>query len=140
MHDRQLTSILELDPDLGQLLDEERFEAARQELPVAVHTLPPGPWDVVRLSGASPDHVGILVIDGVLSREVLVSDTVSTELLGPGDVLRPWRLRDGSTLLRHDTRWNVLTPSRIALLDRRFGAQVARFPEVNAAILDRLSE
>jgi CRP/FNR family transcriptional regulator, cyclic AMP receptor protein len=71
---------------------------------------------------------------------VLVSDTVSTELLGPGDVLRPWRLRDGSNLLEHEVRWSVLATSRIALLDRRFAVQLTHYPEVNAAILDRLTE
>jgi CRP/FNR family transcriptional regulator, cyclic AMP receptor protein len=76
----------------------------------------------------------------VLAREVLVSDTVSTELLGPGDVVRPWRLHDESTLLRHVIRWNVLTRSRVALLDRRFAAHLATFPEVNAAIIDRVNE
>jgi CRP-like cAMP-binding protein len=102
--------------------------------------MPEGPWDSDKLAGASPDHIGLLVVEGVLAREILVSDTVSTELLGPGDVLRPWRLRDESTLLRHTVRWTVLTRSRIALLDRRLGAQLARYPEVNAAIIDRIAE
>jgi hypothetical protein len=138
--DRQITSLLELDPDLGQLLDADRLDAARHELRVAIHTLEAGPWEVDNFSGTSPDHIGLLVLDGVLAREVLVSDTVSTELLGPGDVVRPWRLHDESTLLRHGIRWNVLTRSRVALLDRRFGAHLATFPEVNAAIIDRVNE
>ena len=50
-----------------------------------------GPWDVSRLSGASADHVGLLVLDGVLSRELVVADHVSAELLGPGDLVRPWQ-------------------------------------------------
>jgi CRP/FNR family cyclic AMP-dependent transcriptional regulator len=138
--DRQLVPLLELDPDLGQLLDDVRLEGARQELLVAVHPLAAGPWDVDKLSGASPDHIGLLVVEGVLAREVLVSDTVSTELLGPGDVLRPWRLREGSSLLRHSIRWSALTAGQIALLDRRLGVQMARYPEVNAAIIDRVTE
>jgi CRP/FNR family cyclic AMP-dependent transcriptional regulator len=138
--DHQLSQLLELDPDLGQLLEGDRLDSARQELRVPLHPLAPGPWNFEKLSGASPEHVGLLMIDGVLAREVLVSDTVSTELLGPGDVIRPWRLSDGSTLLRHSIRWNVLTPSRIALLDRRFAAQLVQYPEVNAAILDRVTE
>jgi hypothetical protein len=113
--------------------------AARHELRVAVHNLETGPWDIDRPSGASPGHIGLLVLDGVLAREVLVSDTISTELLGPGDVLRPWQLHDGG-LLRYSVRWNVLSRSRIGLLDRRFAAQLAAFPEVNAAIIDRVNE
>ena len=140
MTDRPTTPLLELDPDLGQLLPDERLSAARHELRVSVRTLEAGPWDVNRLSGASREHVGLLVLDGVIAREVLVSDTISTELLGPGDVVRPWRLQDGSGLLQHTVRWNVLSRSRFALLDRRLGAELSRYPEVNAAIIDRVSE
>jgi len=138
--DRQIASLLELDPDLGQLLEGERLAAARRELRVAVHTLEAGSWDAEKLESTSADHIGLLVLDGVLAREVLVSDTVSTELLGPGDVIRPWRLHDESGLLRHGVRWIVLSRSRIALLDRRFSAHLATFPEVNAAIIDRVNE
>ena len=140
MTERQIASLLELDPDLGQLLEADRQAAALHELRVAVHTLEPGPWDIDTGHNTSPGHIGLLVLDGVLAREVLVSDTVSTELLGPGDVVRPWRLHEESTLLRHAVRWNVLTRSRIGLLDRRFGAALATFPEVNAAIIDRVNE
>jgi CRP-like cAMP-binding protein len=140
MPERQLSQILELDPELGQLLEGERLATARRDLQVLVHTLHGGPWDASRLAGASPDHIGLLVLDGVLAREVLVSDTISTELLGPGDVVRPWRLHEGDALLQHSVRWNVLTRSRVALLDRRFAAQLARYPEVNAAVIDRINE
>jgi CRP/FNR family transcriptional regulator, cyclic AMP receptor protein len=136
----RIAPLLDLDPDLGQLLEGERLAAAQRELRVAVHALDAGLWDVDKLSVASPDHIGLLVLDGVLAREVLVSDTVSTELLGPGDVVRPWSLHDGSALLRHTVRWNVLTRSRIALLDRRFTAQLGGFPEVIAAVVDRVNE
>jgi hypothetical protein len=139
--DRVTTPLLELDPDLGQLLSEERLAAAKHDLRVAVRTIETGPWDVERLTGAGPAHLGLLVVDGVLSREVLVSDTISTELLGPGDVVRPWQMQGGVTgLLEHEVRWNVLTRSRFALLDRRVSAEIGRFPEVGAAIVDRVNE
>jgi hypothetical protein len=131
---------LELDPDLGQLLPKDRLAAAKRELLVQVRTLESGPWDVDRLSGASPEHLGLLVLEGVIAREVLVTDTISTELLGPGDVVRPWRVQDVSALLQHSVRWNVLSRSRIALLDRRLGAELGRYPEVGATIIDRVNE
>jgi hypothetical protein len=138
--DRQVTPLLELDPDLGQLLQEERLATAKRELRVALRTLETGPWDAERLAGINPEHVGLLVLEGVISHEVLVSDTISTELLGPGDVVRPWRLHDEGSLLRHTIRWNVLSRSRVALLDRRFNAELGRYPEVAAAIIDRVNE
>jgi CRP/FNR family transcriptional regulator, cyclic AMP receptor protein len=138
--DRLTTPLLELDADLGQLLPADRLAAAKRELRVAVRTVEAGLWDVDRLSGASPEHLGLLVVEGIIAREVLVSDTVSTELLGPGDVVRPWRIQDGGGLLQHTIRWNVLSRSRLALLDRRLGAELGRYPEVGAAIVDRVNE
>jgi CRP-like cAMP-binding protein len=140
MTDRHTASLLEVDPDLGILLSEDRLTAGQRELRVAIHVLETGPWEVEKQDVASADHIGLLVVDGVLAREVLVSDTVSTELLGPGDVIRPWHLRDDDSLLRYAVRWNVLSRSRIALLDRRFAAQLGAFPEVNAALIDRVNE
>ena len=140
MTERQATPLLELDPDLGQLVADERLAAAKRELRVVARKLETGPWEAARLSGASPGHVGLLVLDGIIAHEVLVSDTISTELLGPGDVVRPWRLNDGATLLRATIRWNVLSHSRVALLDRRFSAELGRYPEVAAAIIDRINE
>jgi CRP/FNR family transcriptional regulator, cyclic AMP receptor protein len=140
MTDRQIAPLLDLDPDLGLMLGEDRVDAARHELRVAVHALDAGPWDAGKLASASPGHVGMLVLDGVIAREVLVSDTVSTELLGPGDVVRPWRLHDSSALLRHQVRFSVLTRTRFALLDRRFGVELTRYPEVMVAVVDRVNE
>jgi hypothetical protein len=131
---------LELDSDLGLLLPEERVAAARRDLRVAVRVLDAGVWNADKLAGASAEHVGLLILDGVIAREVLVSDTISTELLGPGDVVRPWRLQDTGSLLQHEIRWNVLTRTRFALLDRRLGAELGRYPEVGAAIVDRVNE
>jgi hypothetical protein len=137
---RPAIPLLELDPDLGQLLPQDRLTEAQRALRVVIRTLETGPWDVGQLSGASPEHVGLLLVDGVIAREVLVSDTISTELLGPGDVIRPWRMREGSELLQHEIRWNVLSRTRFAMLDRRLGAELARYPEIGAAIVDRVNE
>jgi CRP-like cAMP-binding protein len=42
--------------------------------------------------------------------------------------------------MRAEIRWSVLTESRAALLDRRFGAQLGDWPEVAVALLDRMNE
>src|SRR5215208_2912941 len=95
---RRKLPLLDVDPDLGALVPEERLEAARRELDVEVHRLPQGPWSAGG-DDANPYHVGLLLLDGVIAREVVVSDTVSTELLGPGDVVRPWSLQESPGLL-----------------------------------------
>ena len=138
--DRQIAPLLELDPDLGQLLDGERLVTAQRELRVSTRTLPAGVWDTKRIGGASPEHIGLLVLEGVIAREVLVADIVSTELLGPGDVVRPWQLDDAAPLLSYVVRWTVLARTSAALLDRRFAADCGRYPEIGAAVVDRVNQ
>jgi CRP/FNR family transcriptional regulator, cyclic AMP receptor protein len=95
---------------------------------------------VSRLAGATADHVGLLIIQGVLSRELLVADHVSAELLGPGDLVRPWQPASRASLLPVEAVWSVLSPLSVAVLDRRFAAEAARYPEITATLFDRLSE
>jgi hypothetical protein len=99
-----------------------------------------GEWDASRLEEVDPGHVGLLVVEGVLAREVVLHTTVSTELLGPGDIVRPWRIEGAPQLLPVGVRWNALAPVRVALLDRRVAVQLGGYPEIGAVIVDRLSE
>ena len=133
-------SLLKADPDLGALLAEPRRAEAERRLLVSTHRLAVGPWDVTRLSGASADHIGLLVLDGVVARELIVADHVSAELLGPGDLIRPWQAASKSELLPVDAEWSVLSPATLAVLDRRFAAEASHYPEITAALFDRLSE
>jgi hypothetical protein len=94
-----LTPLLELDPDLGRLLSDGRSREAHAELGVRLSHVRRGPWDAAPLAAAHPENIGLLVVDGVLAREVLIADTVSAELLGAGDVVRPWSDDDELRLL-----------------------------------------
>src|SRR4051794_9255003 len=133
-------ALLELDPELGQLLSPDRGEQAGRELRVRVSTFGVGEWDGGRLANADPTHLGLLIAEGVLAREVVLGDTVSTELLGPGDIIRPWHLEGPPELLPVAVRWNALSGVRLGLIDRRVAVALGRFPEVSAVIVDRLSE
>jgi len=132
--------LLEEDPDLAGLLSGTRRAEAERELVVRVHRLGVGVWDVSRLEGAGADHVGLLLLDGVVAREVIVADHVSAELLGPGDLVRPWQGSTGTGLLPVQAVWSVLSTVTLAVLDRRFAAEAARYPEITAALFDRLGE
>jgi CRP/FNR family transcriptional regulator, cyclic AMP receptor protein len=131
--------LLELDPELGCLLAPERRDTAARELRVRLSAIDTGEWDASRLEEADPSHLGLLVVEGVLAREVVLHCTVSTELLGPGDVVRPWRIDGAPSLLPVAVRWNALTPVRVALLDRRLATQLGAYPEIGAVLVERLS-
>jgi CRP/FNR family transcriptional regulator, cyclic AMP receptor protein len=55
-------------------------------------------------------------------------------------VLRPRPADPPSRLLRSNVRWSVLEPVRFAVLGRTFTAAVADYPEVSAALLDRVTD
>ena len=132
--------LLEADLELGALLTPPRRAEATRELVVRTHRLAVGAWDVSRLSAASADHVGLLLLEGVVARELVVADQVSTELLGPGDLVRPWQGTRGAGLLPVQAVWSVLSTVNLAILDRRFAVETARYPEVTAALFERLGE
>jgi CRP/FNR family cyclic AMP-dependent transcriptional regulator len=135
----RLAPLLELDPDLGQFLDGPRLEEARRSLVVRVRRLPAGPWNTARLTVADAGHLGLIVLDGVLAREVLAADVVSTELVGSGELLRPWLLAPDPALLRVSVRWSVLAEARVAVLDRRLAAGLGPYPEIISLLVERMT-
>jgi CRP-like cAMP-binding protein len=136
---RRTASLIDVDPELGQFLEAERLTEARRALGVQIRQLPKGPWNTGRLSVADPGHIGLLLLDGVLTREVLTSDIVSTELLGPGELLRPWSLLEDGDPLQARVRWSVISDARVAVLNHRVALQLARYPEVYSVLVERLN-
>lgn len=132
-----MVRVLEEDPALGEGLDAMSLERAERVV-ARVLELPAGRWEI-----PAPDDpsglLGLLVLDGLLVRSVTVGEVSCSELLGAGDVLRPWTYqRDlGVASIPAEARWRVVQPSRAALLDRRFALGTARWPEIQAALLDR---
>jgi CRP-like cAMP-binding protein len=140
MTDSRSIALLDADPDLGQLLTEDQRDEAGRLLTVRQHVVEVGPWDGERLREAGPENVGLLILEGLMTRELALADNVSGELLGPGDLVRPWQATGPERLVPFGVRWTVLEPTRLAVLDRRFAAALAQYPQVNAMLIDRLTE
>src|SRR5437763_1397840 len=62
---------------------------------------------------------GLLILDGLLGRRVRVGRTVGTELLGVGDIIRPWDDAYPFELIPAALDWRVFSPTRMAVLDER---------------------
>ena len=130
--------LLDLDPELGGRLPPDVAVKARRELLVRVVRLRAGSWDVDRLGrAAGGGHLGLLVIDGMIGRSLLAEDVTSLELLGRGELLRPWQEGTGAELLRAAVRWTVLAEARLAVLDRGVARALGRFPELYDVLLQR---
>jgi hypothetical protein len=134
-----VTRVLEEDPDLHERLpDRERSRAAAQAL-ARVETLDVGLWQEPESPDVHWDGFGLLVLEGILGRRVTLRRFDCTELLGQGDLLRPWTFTSAATAsVPSKVTWNVVEPVRIATLDRRFALAVAPWPEISAALMDRI--
>ena len=128
--------VLDADPDLARHLDPPAARDATRQVRARVATLPTGPWQP-RLRGDANKVLGLLVLGGVISRQASIGEVSSTELLGSGDVLRPWQTDADVGLIPCEVTWEVLHIARVAVLDRHFAEQITPWPELTAELLDR---
>jgi CRP-like cAMP-binding protein len=130
----RIARLLELDPELGEALPAAAFSAARNKVLVRVEAFRTGPWKP-RLAGrAPPPGLAVLVIDGLLVREIESAGRVSAELLGAGDVIYPW---DTDRLGALTGVWCAIVSGQVALLDESLFARIAPWPALAGAIASR---
>lgn len=128
-HDAGLRSVLE-DPDRAR---------CRQHAVAAIAEVPTGAWNPH--AQPPPDaELGLLVLDGLLIRDVTVAEARCGELIGPGSLLRPWDESGLDAPMRHEVDWQVIEPVRFAVLDQHFLRVVAHWPPLITALVTRASE
>jgi CRP/FNR family transcriptional regulator, cyclic AMP receptor protein len=130
-----VASLLDLDPALAAALPDEQREPARADLWVSTRRLPAGAWQPALT--APPGHLGLLLVDGVIARQLAVGRGQGLELLLPGDLLRPAQ-EDSSSF--SSAGWRVLRPARLAELDAPLATRLGRFPLLVEALLARVME
>jgi CRP/FNR family cyclic AMP-dependent transcriptional regulator len=129
--------LLDADPDLGDGLNGARLDAARARLVVPTLRAEPGELDPGECFDRAGGELGVLIAKGLVTRDVAIAATACAELVGTGDVLLPWTsLGEGAPIPSH-VEWNVLEPTVFAVLDQRFVAGSAAFPEIMAALVRR---
>jgi CRP-like cAMP-binding protein len=141
MNEASRTTIRILDEDraFGSVLSQEDFDVARRFAVADVHQLGRGNYHPSELFDRD-GLLGLLVLDGLLVRQVGLAGRRCGEIVGPGTLLRPWDDSQTSTPLPFELDWRVLQPVRMALLDRRFLATIVRWPALVEAFIERASE
>jgi CRP/FNR family cyclic AMP-dependent transcriptional regulator len=121
-------------PEIVEHLDPDARQAARGQLVADLLTVRTGKWtpDIPR---SAPGHLGLLVLDGLLARDVVLERPLATELVGRGDVLKPTD-RDGREApIPFGVAWTVLQPARFAVLSPEFTHVLGQWPPAIEAIL-----
>jgi CRP/FNR family transcriptional regulator, cyclic AMP receptor protein len=128
-----LCQVLREDPELAEAVAPARRRQAVQActaaelyITAADVTLP-----------ISPGGIGLLVLKGLLLRRVGIDGRFGAELLGEGDLLRPWQDDHDAGMLPLKTGWSVLEPARVAVLDEEFVRLLANYPELAPCFVAR---
>jgi CRP/FNR family transcriptional regulator, cyclic AMP receptor protein len=127
--------LLDALPDAVRIMSDEEVERARGELMASVIVHPEGEWPTPVEEIFDPLAMGLLVMEGLLTRNVRLGETRTTELVGPGDILRPPDLEGGEAKFPAGIEFNVLEPARLALLDREVTAAVCQWQPVVTSIV-----
>ena len=93
------SQVLLEDAELAQSLRGERLTTATRECVARAIHVPAGPWSPRHDIDGMHFGIGLLMLDGLLVRRVGVAGRFGAELLGDGDLLRPWQQDDDSTTL-----------------------------------------
>jgi hypothetical protein len=130
-------SIVDADPELADLLSAEEAAQARREALTRLRRLPTGPWEVREAVETDVHHRGFLLSEGLISREVDVLGRRCVELIGPGDVLRPWSWDGEGSHVQAEVGWLVLEPTALAVLDHALVLRINRWPQLGLELFAR---
>jgi CRP/FNR family cyclic AMP-dependent transcriptional regulator len=132
-HDK--VCLLDALPDAVRVMGDEDAQRARGELMATIIEEPEGEWPRPVEEVFDPLAMGLLVMEGLLARHVRLGETRTTELVGPGDILRPPDLEGGEAKFPAGIEFSVLEHARLALLDREVTAAVCRWQPVVTSIV-----
>ena len=128
--------VLERDPELGLRLPVSMIGAARAGLVANSATFEAGLWEPPS-ELCEPGGMGFLVLDGILSRELILAGTTSAELLGEGDLVQSQPTAPDDGLVGYHVQWHVLEPLTVAILDESFSRMLGAWPQVTNCLLER---
>lgn len=128
--------VLREDAELGDAIAPERRAEAIEVCTAREIRFPTG--EGVNESSPLESGLGILVLRGLLIRRVGIDGRFGAELLGEGDLLRPWQWESDSPTLSLEMAWSIVEPTRLALLDEDFTLRcIGAFPELASPLVGR---
>jgi CRP/FNR family cyclic AMP-dependent transcriptional regulator len=105
-------AVLQSDPDLAEDLTERQAALARERVLAEVCSYPRGKWAVDLDDFDDAGNMGLLIIDGLMTRDVTVAEYTCAELLGPGDIVPPWLRLGRDSSVTAEVNWQIVQPIR----------------------------
>jgi CRP/FNR family cyclic AMP-dependent transcriptional regulator len=138
-HPRAGTTVRVLDEDLelAAAVSQESFHDARLAAVAPLVEVPKGPWTPPSTPRQRGRDLGLLVLSGLLVRDLELAGRSFAELRGPEDILRPWDDATEVVSVNGRTTWTAREPTRLAWLDGDFASSVAAWPEITSALMAR---
>ena len=135
---RRTVHVFDEDRDLLAAVPREERSEARARAVVPLLELDTGRWDAPANGGEGVEVcLGLLVLDGMLLHSVTVGREPRSELVGAGDVIRPWEHEDDAASVPFESTWEVVHPTRLGVLDSRFASHVCRWPQLMPELIGR---
>ena len=130
--------LLDAAPWLGRGLSEEARHTAAQTVVVPRTRHETGQWGWI----GPPAAVGLLILEGRIARGVQLDGAPGhgVEMLGGGDVLKPWSYEGQSSSLPANEDWVVLQRLDLAVLDVAFVRATLKWPRISINLLDSVIE
>ena len=135
-HDADLVRVFDADPDLLIGVEASACDWLRHRAVVPRVWVDEGKWHPPVDEGPRHGWFGLLVIDGLMIRSLHVEGRSCPELIGAGDLLRPWD-RDANGPMPIDVSWTALERTTLAVLDDRFTRAACRWPTITSQLLGR---
>jgi hypothetical protein len=130
--------LLDAEPSLARGIERVNLDDAREKLTAEIRRIEPGEWEAAGSKPDSPLFVGYLILDGAFIREVALSGRPSIELLGPGDLIRPWVVPRALEVMHVTDEWSLISTGRVAVIDENFHLQAQEFPSILTVLMDRV--
>jgi CRP-like cAMP-binding protein len=127
--------LLDVDGDLAEALGPDVAAHARARVGVATVELTGGSWRPETLVRQAHGPFGLIVCKGLIVRELDLAGTLTTDLLGPGDIVALGQSGDG--LLSTAERWHVSGHATVAILDERILPALHAWPALGSRLIAR---
>ena len=129
--------VFDEDLELAAAVSHESFRDARLAAVAPLVEIPKGPWTPPSTPRRRGGDIGLLVLSGLLLREVELAGRSFVELRGHEELLRPWD--DAAEVVSVNARitWTAREPTRLAWLDAEFASSVAPWIEITSALIAR---